>query len=166
MSGIMATLSSLEERKRYHFRDKTLMSRALTHHTANRKKCPNKDGEVLEVVGDYGLGNFFAKANYHGIGSWCDFWAVPKNPKETMPINNVFPLLVGPTLTFTLCDTPFFTPKTLKRLAISASQSAVTGERLYLGVFKIRGKLNPPKHAYTDCSVSRVRILDLPQKWN
>lgn len=38
------------------------------HRTADRTKCPTKDGEVLEVVRDSGLGNFFAKANYHSIG--------------------------------------------------------------------------------------------------
>jgi dsRNA-specific ribonuclease len=55
-------LTALEEKIGHKFRNKNLLGRAMTHSTANPKKCPSQDGENFEVLGDAALGNFFAMA--------------------------------------------------------------------------------------------------------
>ncbi len=50
------SMTALEEKIGYEFLDKTLLGRALTHSSANVTKCPSRDGENLEVLGDASLG--------------------------------------------------------------------------------------------------------------
>ncbi|EFX64071.1 hypothetical protein DAPPUDRAFT_118569 [Daphnia pulex] len=49
------SMTALEEKIGYEFKDKTLLGRALTHSSANVTKCPSRDGENLEVLGDASL---------------------------------------------------------------------------------------------------------------